>query len=205
MTTAVGTAIHNGWAVLVAVCVSSSLPSIVDRRRAELVEPDVPSQPYHHEALELGIPEAESLIARVRGSAVASARAGLSSLQEDLGASHTIVGLALPEARAIPSKLADVLASREALYIADRELYVASLGAAAGSLGIPVSRYPRKGEFTFAAQATDLDPDDLQAFVSSQRKVLGPPWTKDHRTAAAAAIGVLATSSRISLPSKRAA
>jgi hypothetical protein len=191
--TVVGTAVHNGWAVFVTVCVSNRAPFVVDRRREELVEPGVPSQPYHHEALELELADAAALIERVRKSVVTTARAALSALRQDLEPTYSIVGTALPEQRAIPSNLAEIIVGHKALYIADRELYVASLGEAARSLGLQVWSYPRKGEFEFAADATGTDVETLRTFVSQQRKVLGAPWQKDHQTAAAGAIGVLAT------------
>jgi hypothetical protein len=191
--TVVGTAVHNGWAEFVAVCISNGAPFVVDRRREELVEPGVPSQPYHHEALELELADAAALIDRVWASVATTARAVLSALRHDLESTHSIIGIALPEQRPIPSNLAEILVGHKGLYIADRELYVVSLGEAARSLGIQRWSYPRKGEFEFAAGATGIDVEAVRTFVSQQPKVLGTPWQKDHQTAAAAAIGVLAT------------
>ena len=45
--------------------------TVVDRRRVELIERGVPSQPYHHETLALGDDEAEQLLGKVRRSIAA--------------------------------------------------------------------------------------------------------------------------------------
>ena len=55
----VGVADHNGWAILVSAAAVNGEPTVVDRRRVELIERGVPSQPYHHETLALGDDEAE--------------------------------------------------------------------------------------------------------------------------------------------------
>ena len=58
-TAVVGVADHSGWAVCVTVAASRGLPVVVDRRRIELIEPDVPTQPYHHETVGMRLAEAE--------------------------------------------------------------------------------------------------------------------------------------------------
>ena len=66
----VGVADHCGWAVLVTVAGGGAL---LDRRRAELVDPALPKLPHHHECQALPVPEAVKLVERVSRSADALA------------------------------------------------------------------------------------------------------------------------------------
>ena len=90
-----GVADHNGWAVCVTVAVSRGLPVVVDRRRVGLIEPGVPSQPYHHETVGMPLPEAEKLVVRVRESVMRTTLARMSQLRDDLQPPYTIVAMTL--------------------------------------------------------------------------------------------------------------
>ena len=90
MKLALGIAPHNGWAVAVTV---NDKPAILDRRRIELLDPGLPNQPYHHETLEMKMPEAEQLIKRVRNSALKCAERALEQLRSE----HPIRVIALRE------------------------------------------------------------------------------------------------------------
>ena len=62
----IGVSDHGGWAVLVTVTCDGTL---LDRRRVELVDDDLPALPHHHEAQGLPADEAMALVERVRLSA----------------------------------------------------------------------------------------------------------------------------------------
>jgi hypothetical protein len=186
--------------ILVAVAAHDGHPVVVDRRRVELADPELPSQPYHHEALDLDLGAAEELIRVVKQSVSSWARKALAQLRSDLESSSDVAALTLREPRTLPSTLTEILASRPALYIADSEMYREALHQAAQDLSIPVVSHPRSGEFELGARALDIGSDELSTFVRSQRKTLGPPWQKDHHTATAAAIGALAERMPLRLP-----
>ena len=77
-----GVADHNGWAILVCVSAKDGAPEVVDRRRVELIEPGLPSQPYEHETLGLNTAEAEEIGAGgIRESAMHCAERALSRLR----------------------------------------------------------------------------------------------------------------------------
>ena len=194
---AVGTALHNGWAIAVSVASDGDGFVVIDRRRLDLAPPELPSQPYHHEALELELGEAESLILEVQGAVSERAQRALGDLQRDLAASCNLAVLALRESRPLPATLADILASPKALYIADSEMYRDAMRDAARDLGIEVLMHAKAGEFEFAAQALGTDVDEVAQLVRSWRKALGPPWQKDHHAAAAAAMGALPRASAV--------
>jgi hypothetical protein len=50
-----------------------------------------------------------------------------------------------------------------------------------------------------AADRLAVSVEGLEHFLQTTGESLGPPWQKEHRLAAAAAIGVLADRSRVSL------
>jgi len=66
----IGASDHYARAELVTLAVRDAAPVFLDRRRVELIDKDLPSAPYHHEALELDIAAAIDLPPgrRARGS-----------------------------------------------------------------------------------------------------------------------------------------
>jgi hypothetical protein len=64
----IGISDHGGWAVLVTAVADGTL---LDRRRVELVDADLPKIPHHSEGQRLPLDEAVALVERVRESAAA--------------------------------------------------------------------------------------------------------------------------------------
>ena len=203
----VGIAEHRGWAIVVCVAARAGAPVVLDRRRVELVGADLSSQPHHHgsgrsslrEGAELEVAQAEALVREVEGSVAAHARTALSQLQADLGAEHRLVSIALqrgPRHRR-PATFAEILESQNAMIAADGDLYRDRLCAAAEELGIAAELIPRKEESECAAQALGVDVARLETLLRELGRGLGPPWRKEHRSAAAAAISVLAQHTRL--------
>lgn len=199
---ALGVAVHNGWAILVTIDADGRRPAVVDRRRVELIAPDVPGNPFHHEGLRLPLSEAAAAVERSRASALAHARDALAALVKALPLSR-IEAIALPEPRKVPEQLADVLASGNVVYVADRHMYEVALSSAAASLRLPVVRHPRDHEYASAAASLDVREATVRKYLDGLRVSLGPPWQKDHRAAAAAAIGVLGRKARLDLRTAR--
>ena len=56
---------------MVTLAVEDAAPILLDRRRVELIDNDLPSAPYHHEALELDIGAAITLVNRRVNQSVA--------------------------------------------------------------------------------------------------------------------------------------
>ena len=73
----IGVSDHGGWAVLVTVTGDGTL---LDRRRVELVDEDLPKIPHHSEGQTLPILEAVALVERVRGSAERHAKLALDAV-----------------------------------------------------------------------------------------------------------------------------
>ena len=190
---AVGVADHNGWAVLVCVAAPDSAPRVLDRRRVELLDVDLPSQPYHHETLQLETEPAQALVRCVRASATQQAAKVLATLQADIGTDFEIVSIALREGvfSELPASVREVHQSHALTYAADGLLYRIALRDAALARGVEAIYHPSKAELTWCATALNVKGDQITSVLDSFGRILGPPWRKDHRQAATAALGAL--------------
>lgn len=171
---------HLGWAVAVT---ASGDHDVVDRRRIDLLEPNVPNAPIHHPGPGLSLDEVEALVARVRASAVRATAAALDALTAALPGPVTSVHL-----RALPTDFpTDIAVQLRPPYEAraDAIMYRQVFSAVAGARGWAVEFYDAKTAETDAATILANRADQV---LRGPRDRLGPPWTKDHRTALAATI-----------------
>jgi hypothetical protein len=88
----IGVSDHGGWAVLVTVAGAGTL---LDRRRVELVDDDLPKIPHHSEGQRLPIDEAVALVERVRLSAERHAKLRLDEVAMTVPGRVSILGVAL--------------------------------------------------------------------------------------------------------------
>jgi len=197
--TVIAIANHNGWAVFVRVVARNGNPVVIDRGRMELIDPGLPNQPYEHETLDLDMARAEELVREVRESAVHCAQRALARLRSSKSEN---VSLAL-RAALLPSlpTVAEAHASNHVKSRADAMLYHNALCAAASSLRIPVHLIARGEERRLAAEALKASEERLDQWLAGLREILGPPWQKDHRDAAARAIAGLGKYAALKLPS----
>jgi hypothetical protein len=201
LTAVLGVADHNGWAVCITVAANRGLPVVVDRRRVELIEPGVPSQPYHHETVGMPLPEAETLVARVRESVMRTSLARMTALRDELQPSYTIVAMTLriPPLAYVPATVAEAHNSYPVMCRADGMMYHDALCTAARRLGIPLELHDRGEEAVRAADRFGVSLEALEHFLHTAGESLGPPWQKEHRLAAASAMAVLADRAHVSL------
>ncbi len=186
----IGASDHYARAELVTLAARDAAPVFLDRRRVELIDKDLPSAPYHHEALELDIGAAIDLVNRVRRSVAEHASAAISTML----ATYRAQVLILPASPydSLPDSLEEVLSSRPLTFAADGMLYRESLAEAAAELGMEVRRYPRKTDPTvLAAEAMGVDVAEVTSLIAQFGREAGTPWRKDHKMAAAAALSVL--------------
>lgn len=176
----VGIAHHLGWAVAVTAAAGHR---VVDRRRIALVEPGVPVAPVEHEVQGLDDAAAARLVARVRASAVRATAAALDELAAAVG--EPIASLSL---RAWPPDFPDDIATlRRAPHSAraDSVLYRQVLDDQARARGWTVHLFTAADA---ERQAAAILGERATAVLHGPRDALGPPWTKDHRTALAATV-----------------
>jgi hypothetical protein len=184
-----GIAHHFGWAVAVTAAADYS---VVDRRRIELVEPGVPAAPIHHEggahllhrrAEPLDDTALAALVADVRASAVRATSAALDEIATALP--QPIISMSL---RAWPADFPeDITVLRRVPYEsrADSVMYRRVLAELARDRGWNVHLYDANDVETEAVRILGARTDEV---LHGPRSTLGPPWTKDHRTALAATI-----------------
>jgi hypothetical protein len=188
----VGVADHSGWANLVTVAADAAKgPAVVDRRRCQVIDADLPRQPYHA-AAGLDDAAAEHLVAQVVDAACAGAGRALDALLAELG-DHRVVALTLRSGgdRALPGTVAGVLASHSAMHAAEGQIYRDAWADAAAERGIAVAVHARGDALGGAAALLGTTAERLGAVVSAFGRALGPPWRQEHREATAAALGEL--------------
>jgi hypothetical protein len=112
------------------------------------------------------------------------------------------VSITLEESsRRVPDTLAEVLRSQAYMIAADGALYRDALASAATELGLKVAFHARGSESDGAARVLGVDDGELGTFLAEAGRALGPPWRKEHRNAAAAAIAALGDDERLRPPS----
>ena len=179
----IGISDHGGWAVLVTVAGDGTL---LDRRRVELVDEDLPKIPHHSEAQRLPVDEAVALVERVRASAERHAKLRLGEVAATIAHRADIVGVALRRCPELPPTIAERIKDYWAQNNADWVMYRKALAGAAEHLGWSVHWYDAKKVLDSARQV--LGVSDLDEYFLKLRKSIGPPWGKDHKVAMAGAI-----------------
>jgi hypothetical protein len=175
-----GIADHFGWAVAVT---ASADHQVVDRRRIELIEPGLSAAPIHYEGKRLDVAGTAALVAEVRASVVRATSAALDDIASALPARVASMSL-----RAWPPDFpTDIAVQRRAPYEAraDAIMYRQVLSELAHARGWQVHLYRAKD---VVGRATHMLGERADEVLHGPRARLGPPWTKDHRTALAAAI-----------------
>jgi hypothetical protein len=149
---------------------------LLARTHVDLVGDDLPAQAYHAAA---GLPllQAEQLVRRWADEATASVRACIAELTRDSGL--VAVGIAAVF-RPVPA-LDVVLRSHPLLHMAEGQLAREVVAEAAAQVGLPVHYLDPKGRH---------DPAAVERTVALGRAA-GPPWRKEHRMAALAALTAL--------------
>ena len=176
----IGVSDHGGWAVLVTAARDGTL---LDRRRVDLVDEDLPTLPYHHDAQGLPPDEAVALVERVRVSAEKHAVLALEAVA--LAVPH-ILGVALRKRQPLPPTIAERLSDYRSQNVADWVMYRNAVACAAEARGWPVHWYDTKKVLGAASLALGIE--NFEAHFLGMRKAVGPPWDKDHKLAMAAAI-----------------
>jgi hypothetical protein len=187
---ALGIRMHSGWGVLVAVAGDAATLEVLNRSRIVTIDPQIirSSQPYHH-AANLGLPESERYLANCAAISERLAFTAIEKVVRELDARGCrIAGSALLLASGHPlPPLAKILASHPLIHTAEGEFFRNAVSKACERLKIPVTavrerELEQRAKTTFGNAASRV-----QRRISTRGVSLGPPWTKDHKTAALAA------------------
>jgi len=191
----VGVAEHAGWAHLVCVAAPGNVPAVIERRRVTLIDPGLPTLPYHHDTIGMREKQATALFARVQRSIAACTSRELQRVVTDMAPAHAVVALAIrePVFPALPDSVAAVWQSYRLQCAADGVMYQLALCRAARELGLAVRSCRRGRESADAAERLGVTIDVIESFVSKAGRPSGPPWTEEHRRAYAVGIAALAS------------
>jgi hypothetical protein len=196
---ALGVRMHSGWGVLVALAGDANSVEVIDRRRIVISDPTIPGtkQPYHHAVSfgfsASGLHESEKYLA---GCAAVSERLAFAAIEEIIreleGRDYRVVGSAvlLAASRPLPP-LAKILGSHPLLHTAEGQFFRTAVIQACQRLKLAVEEI-RERELEAQAKATfGTAAGRLQRRIADLGRSIGPPWTKDHKAAAMAALLIL--------------
>ena len=191
---------HSGWGVLVAVSGDANSIEVVERKRIVITDPAIPGadQPYHHAAglgtSELGFRESEKYLA---SCATVSERLAFTAIEEVVRAferqDYRVVGSAvlLAAGRPLPP-LAKILGSHPLLHTAEGQFFRNAVIQACQRLKLTVAEIRERDLEDQAKTVFGPAASQLQRRIAALGSSIGPPWTKDHKAAALAALLILA-------------
>lgn len=189
MKVAFGMKAHSGWAALVVVSTRDGDFEVVDRRRIELVEDEWAKQPYHAaEDMEAGAARdvVERGIEAAQRIAVREMRAAVRREQErknEVTACAVLVGNPMPD-----WSIEEILAVHFRMHKAEGVLFRDALARAARACGLRLLPVPEKQLDEHAERALATSVNSLRKTVALLGKSVGPPWGKDQKDAALAAM-----------------
>jgi hypothetical protein len=193
---AFGLQMHSGWGVLVAVSGAPDAIEILARQRIVTADPEMAGtiQPYHY-AMNLKLPESHKHLANCAAASTRLAVAAIADLVTELKARrYHVVGSAvlLASGRTLPP-LEKILASHPLIHTAEGEFFRHTVSRACEDLQISVTAIRQRELEARAKAAFGNAAGRVQETIASLGRTIGPPWTKDHKTAALAAALILAS------------
>jgi hypothetical protein len=173
---------------------SKSGVEVIDRRRVELIEDGEmwAKQPYHA-AEELEPDEARSV---VKSGIESGRRVALGRMREAIArirrSKHEIAGCGVLVPNLMPDWSTDeILAVHFRMHKAEGVLFPDALCRAARACNVPLVAIPEKRLDELAEKQLAMPPDHSMKIVATLGKSVGPPWGKDQKNAALAAMIVL--------------
>jgi len=198
MKIAFGLKAHSGWAALLVLGFDGGNFEVVERRRVELVEENWQKQPYH-EAEELELREAEMLVKRgvqaAHRNAIREIRAAIKRAERN---GHSIVGCAVLMGEPMPDwSVAQILAVHFRMHKAEGVLFREALAKAATKCDLPFVLVPEKQLYDYAVRTLSTPLGQLTKRIAGLGREIGPPWGKDQKEAALAAMIALGGKTKV--------
>src|SRR5215510_13312109 len=183
---------HSGWAAMVVVGESGGDLVVADRRRIELVEDEWAKQPYHA-AERLKPDKARDVVKRgveaARRIAVREVRAAVRREQER---GNEVTACAVLVAGPMPDwSVEEILAVHFRMHKAEGVLFRDALVRAAKECGLKLVEIPERTLAPHAERALRAPASSLAKEIARLGKAAGPPWGKDQKDAALAALVAL--------------
>jgi hypothetical protein len=186
----IGFSVHTGWAAAVTAGGSPRSPVVLDRRRVKLADSDDTLQAeVYHRAADMRVPEATKFLRLSRETVVERAYALIDPLRRE----HALLAVGIvTSAGKLPSDLAAILRSHPLVHTAEGVFYREAIAAAAEKCGLAVVCVPRRELADRFASALRADDAGARGWLDGAGRDLGPPWGRDQKDAAAAAVVALA-------------
>lgn len=192
MKVAFGMKAHSGWAALVVLGNRDGNFVVVDRRRVELVEHEWAKQPYHaaedlkpdaaRDVVKLGVEAANRI-------AVGEMRAAVKRMRErgiEVTACAVLVANPMPD-----WSIEEILAVHFRMHKAEGALFRDALVRATKACGLRLLAIPEKLLAKHAESELGTPVSGLLKKIAALGKSVGPPWGKDQKDAALAAVVAL--------------
>jgi hypothetical protein len=191
MRVAFGLKARTGRAVLVAVAGDVHEPQFIERSQIQLL-PDGAWPPYHA-AKELDPAGARE---SVRSSIASAHRLAISGIREAARrlaeSGHELRGCAVLVGTGMPNwSIDEILAVHVRMHKAEGELFRDVLVAGARACNLELTTLSDKSALNDAARILGLTRARLDAGLAALGKSAGPPWGKDQKEAAGAALVAL--------------
>ena len=196
---AIGVRMHSGWGALVAVSISAGRVEVIERRRIAVTTPQTPgaNQPYHF-AENLELSEAEEFLGNCFEASKRLALTAVRDVVDELRRrQYRVVGSAvlLASGRPLPPLL-KILASHALIHAAEGQFFRGALSKACEALDLSVTGFPERNLGEAFQTAFGKAAARMSQQLSTVGRSLGPPWTKDQKSAALAALVALANEQR---------
>lgn len=192
MKIAFGMKAHSGWAAVVVVGKRHGDLTVVDRRRIELVEDEWARQPYHaaddlkpdaaRKVVKRGVEAAHRVTAREMRAAVRRER----ERENDVAACAVLVADPMPD-----WSVEEILAVHFRMHKAEGVLFREALVRGTRACGLKLVAIPEKLLTKHAESALGSPVSGLVKKIATLGKSVGPPWGKDQKMAALAAMVAL--------------
>ncbi len=193
MRATIGVRMHSGWGVLTAVSTGPGAVEVIDRRRIALtVGISGASQPYHF-AENMNISEAEEYLADCFAASERLASAAVREVIDELrGRGFHLTGSAILWSSGLPlPPLSKILASHALIHAAEGEFFRTAFRKACEGSDVSVTSLQERNLDAIARGTFGDESNRLLREISMAGRHIGPPWTKDQKLAALAALILL--------------
>ncbi len=199
---ALGFRVHTGWAALVAVEAPVRLdnPTIVDRKRVEMIEGGSPEAPafVYHAASKLPLKSAERLVQECTALAQSRAKDSLTAVVGELRdrGYEVFASGVIGAKRPLASSLETILGTHSLIHAAEGELFRGAIISANEVLKVPVTSVPAAELYDRAATTLGSSADEIRRRLTEGRRSVGKPWAQDQKESLLVALLAAATDVR---------
>ncbi len=189
MKVAFGMKAHSGWAALIVLGENAGEITVVDRRRIELVDEEWARQPYHA-AEDLQPDKAREVVKRgVEAARRIAIREMKAAIKRERERKNEVTACAILVVDPMPDWSVDqILAVHFRMHKAEGVLFRDALVRAAKTCEMRLVEIPEKMLTERAERALRTSASSLSKEIAALGKSVGPPWGKDQKDSALAAM-----------------